>query len=100
MRSASGVGLPRVCFTEEKIDASRRVYCAAMVTHDRSIGRRTTVRASAGPKCDPVLVNLGAAVDEEPAQILGIETAILLAIEAEPDPATGIQPRLKVVEKK
>ena len=52
------------------------------------------------PETDPVLVYLRAAGNEELAQILVIETAIMLAIEAEPDPATGIQPRLKVVEKK
>ena len=49
---------------------------------------------------DPVLVYLRAAGNEEPAQILGIEPAIIFAIEAEPDPATGLQPRLKVIEKK
>ena len=52
------------------------------------------------PETDPVLVYLRAAGNEELAQILVIETAIILAIEAKPDSATGIQPSVQVVEKK
>src|SRR5450432_817176 len=52
------------------------------------------------PESDPVMVYLGAAGNEEPAQILGIEIAVIFGIEAEPDTATGFQPCLKIVEKK
>ena len=52
------------------------------------------------PEQDPVLVNPGAAIKEESAQLLGVKGSVILPVESQPDPAAGIEARLKIVEEK
>lgn len=52
------------------------------------------------PEQDTVLVNPGAAIKEESAQLLGIKGVVTFPVESQSDPAAGIESRLKIVEKK
>src|SRR2546421_4689839 len=52
------------------------------------------------PENDPMLVNLAAAIDEEPAQFLGVKGVVPLAVESQADPAAGIKSRLEIIKEK
>lgn len=47
-----------------------------------------------------MLVNPGAAIEEELAQLLGIKGIVALPVEPQSDPTTGIESRLEIVEEK